>query len=201
MNIPESFLEDSKKINRLTTEMSKVILGQDELNKSLVIGLLVNGHLLIEGLPGLAKTLAIKTLASLIDSKFQRVQFTPDLLPSDLIGTLIFNTKTSEFSVKKGPLFTNFLLADEINRAPAKVQSALLEAMAVEVMAEALAGGGSVALQGLGTLTAETKEPRRNFNPRTRTEQTLARRRRYSFVAGPKLIRCGEELRRQQEGS
>jgi MoxR-like ATPase len=130
MNIPESFLEDSKKINRLTTEMSNVILGQDELNKSLVIGLLVNGHLLIEGLPGLAKTLAIKTLASLIDSKFQRVQFTPDLLPSDLIGTLIFNTKTSEFSVKKGPLFTNFLLADEINRAPAKVQSALLEAMA-----------------------------------------------------------------------
>lgn len=111
-------------------EMSKVIVGQSQMNRSLLIGLLTGGHILLEGLPGLAKTLAVKTLASILDAKFHRVQFTPDLLPSDLIGTLIYKQESSSFQVKKGPIFTNILLADEINRAPAKVQSALLEAMA-----------------------------------------------------------------------
>ncbi len=109
--------------------MDKVIVGQKHLVESLLIGLLSDGHLLLEGVPGLAKTLAIKSLSSLIDSKFSRIQFTPDLLPADVIGTMIYSQKKEEFLVKKGPIFANFILADEINRAPAKVQSALLEAM------------------------------------------------------------------------
>lgn len=113
----------------LTTGMSRTIVGQRHLVESLLIGLLSDGHILLEGVPGLAKTLAIRTLASLIDAKFNRVQFTPDLLPADIIGTLIYSQKSEDFVVKRGPIFANFILADEINRTPAKVQSALLEAM------------------------------------------------------------------------
>ncbi|WP_348773082.1 MoxR family ATPase [Maribellus sp. YY47] len=113
----------------VTMEMNKVIVGQKHLVESLMIGLLSNGHILLEGVPGLAKTLAIKSLAQTISAKFARIQFTPDLLPADLLGTMIYSQKKEEFSIKKGPIFANFILADEINRAPAKVQSALLEAM------------------------------------------------------------------------
>ena len=109
--------------------MSKVIVGQKHMTERLLIGLLSNGHILLEGVPGLAKTLAIKTLASIVDADFSRIQFTPDLLPADLVGTMIYSQKTEEFIVRKGPVFANFVLADEINRSPAKVQSALLEAM------------------------------------------------------------------------
>jgi len=120
----------STSLNFLLDEMAKVIVGQIEMNRSLVVGLLTGGHILLEGLPGLAKTLAVKTLAAALDVKFQRVQFTPDLLPSDLIGTMVYHEATQSFTPRKGPLFSNIVLADEINRAPAKVQSALLEAMA-----------------------------------------------------------------------
>jgi MoxR-like ATPase len=113
----------------VTLEMNKVIVGQKHLVESLLISLLSNGHILLEGVPGLAKTLAIKSLANTISAKFARIQFTPDLLPADLLGTMIYSQKKEEFSIKKGPIFANFILADEINRAPAKVQSALLEAM------------------------------------------------------------------------
>ncbi|MDH6355563.1 MoxR-like ATPase [Dysgonomonas sp. PH5-45] len=116
-------------VNMITMGMDKVIVGQKHLVESLLIGLLSDGHILLEGVPGLAKTLAIKTLASLIDAKYNRIQFTPDLLPADVIGTMIYSQKNEEFIVKHGPVFSNFVLADEINRAPAKVQSALLEAM------------------------------------------------------------------------
>ena len=116
-------------ITNLTAGMDQVIVGQKHLVESLLIGLLSDGHVLLEGVPGLAKTLAIKTLASLIDAKYSRIQFTPDLLPADVIGTMVYSQKDESFQVKKGPVFANFLLADEINRAPAKVQSALLEAM------------------------------------------------------------------------
>ena len=116
-------------ITDLTEGMNRTIVGQSHLVNALLIGLLSDGHILLEGVPGLAKTLAIKTLASLIDAKFGRLQFSPDLLPADVIGTLIYSQKEEKFSVKKGPIFANFVLADEINRAPAKVQSALLEAM------------------------------------------------------------------------
>ena len=119
----------SEFVSRITLGMDRVIVGQKHLVESLLIGLLSDGHILLEGVPGLAKTLAIKTLASLIDAKYNRVQFTPDLLPADVIGTMIYSQKNEEFSVKKGPIFANFVLADEINRAPAKVQSALLESM------------------------------------------------------------------------
>jgi len=119
----------SEFVSRITLGMDRVIVGQKHLVESLLIGLLSDGHILLEGVPGLAKTLAIKTLASLIDAKYNRIQFTPDLLPADVIGTMIYSQKNEEFSVKKGPVFANFLLADEINRAPAKVQSALLESM------------------------------------------------------------------------
>jgi MoxR-like ATPase len=120
---------ESQFVDLINIEMNKVIIGQRHLVESLLIGLLSNGHLLLEGVPGLAKTLAINTLAQTIDADFARIQFTPDLLPADLLGTLIYSQKSEEFVVKKGPIFTNFVLADEINRAPAKVQSALLEAM------------------------------------------------------------------------
>ena len=116
-------------VNMITSGMGQIIVGQKHLVESLLIGLLSDGHILLEGVPGLAKTLAIKTLASLIDAKYSRVQFTPDLLPADVVGTMIYSQKNEEFSVKQGPIFANFVLADEINRAPAKVQSALLEAM------------------------------------------------------------------------
>jgi MoxR-like ATPase len=117
-------------LDSIKTEINKVIIGQDDLIDSLLIGLLTGGHILVESVPGLAKTTAIKTLAQTLGIDFKRVQFTPDLLPSDVIGAQIYNPKTGEFSIKKGPIFTNLLLADEINRAPAKVQSALLEVMA-----------------------------------------------------------------------
>ncbi len=120
---------ESSFVDMLNMEMSKVIVGQKNMTEHLLIGLLSNGHILLEGVPGLAKTLAIKSLSQAIDAKFSRIQFTPDLLPADLLGTLIYSQKTEEFMVKKGPVFANFVLADEINRAPAKVQSALLEAM------------------------------------------------------------------------
>ena len=121
--------KESGFIDLLNMEMGKVIIGQKHMVESLLIGLLSNGHILLEGVPGLAKTLAISTLSKVIDVDFKRVQFTPDLLPADLLGTMIYNQKKEEFISKKGPLFSNFILADEINRAPAKVQSALLEAM------------------------------------------------------------------------
>jgi MoxR-like ATPase len=116
-------------VTNLVTGMDQTIVGQKHLIESLLIGLLSDGHVLLEGVPGLAKTLAIKTLASLIDAKYSRIQFTPDLLPADVLGTMIYSQKDEEFQIKKGPVFANFVLADEINRAPAKVQSALLEAM------------------------------------------------------------------------
>ena len=116
-------------IHIITRGMDQTIVGQKHLTESLIISLLSNGHVLLEGVPGLAKTLAIKTLAQLIDAKFSRIQFTPDLLPADVIGTMVYSMKNELFQVKKGPIFSNFVLADEINRAPAKVQSALLEAM------------------------------------------------------------------------
>ena len=120
---------ESSFIDILSLEMNKVIVGQKHMVDSLLIGLLSNGHILLEGVPGLAKTLAITSLSKAIDGKFARIQFTPDLLPADLIGTLIYSQKKEEFQIKKGPIFANFVLADEINRSPAKVQSALLEAM------------------------------------------------------------------------
>lgn len=116
-------------VDMITLGMEKVIVGQKHLVESLLIGLLSDGHILLEGVPGLAKTLAIKSMAQLIDAKYSRIQFTPDLLPADVLGTMIYSQKKEEFAVKKGPIFANFILADEINRAPAKVQSALLEAM------------------------------------------------------------------------
>lgn len=121
--------EGSVLVNRVVTQFSQVIVGQDYLIERLLIGLLANGHVLLEGVPGLAKTLAVRTLAASIAARFQRLQFTPDLLPADLLGTQIYNPQTGEFSTRKGPIFANIILADEINRAPAKVQSALLEAM------------------------------------------------------------------------
>lgn len=125
----ERIEKQSAFVTNLMTGMDQVIVGQKHLVESLLIGLLSDGHVLLEGVPGLAKTLAIKTLASLIDAKYSRIQFTPDLLPADVIGTMIYSQKDETFLVKKGPIFANFVLADEINRAPAKVQSALLEAM------------------------------------------------------------------------
>lgn len=125
----EKIKKESEFVDILFGEIGKVIVGQKEMVEKLVIGLLANGHILLEGVPGLAKTLAIKSLASSMSAKFQRIQFTPDLLPADLIGTMIYNQKDGNFTIKKGPVFSNFILADEINRAPAKVQSALLEAM------------------------------------------------------------------------
>jgi MoxR-like ATPase len=121
--------ETSSWVHPLTQEISRVVVGQQGLIQGLLIGLLSNGHVLLEGVPGLAKTLTVKTLSSSIDASFQRLQFTPDLLPADLVGTLIYNPKENVFTTRKGPLFANLILADEINRAPAKVQSALLEAM------------------------------------------------------------------------
>ncbi|PSR14771.1 MAG: ATPase [Bacteroidetes bacterium] len=120
---------DSAIIERIQKETAKVIVGQDHMINRLLLGLLTRGHVLLEGLPGLAKTLAIKTLSQAIHGKFSRIQFTPDLLPADIVGTMIYNPSQNDFSVRKGPVFANFILADEINRAPAKVQSALLEAM------------------------------------------------------------------------
>ena len=125
----ELILKESTFVDLLNHEIKKVIIGQKKMIESLMIGLLSNGHILLEGVPGLAKTLAISTLSKTIDAKFNRIQFTPDLLPADLLGTMIYNQKKEEFISKKGPIFSNFILADEINRAPAKVQSALLEAM------------------------------------------------------------------------
>jgi MoxR-like ATPase len=125
----ERIQQESSFVEMINLEMSKVIVGQKHLSESLLIGMLANGHILLEGVPGLAKTLAITTLSKTVNAKFARVQFTPDLLPADLIGTLIYSQKTETFSVRQGPIFANFVLADEINRSPAKVQSALLEAM------------------------------------------------------------------------
>lgn len=125
----EKIKQESAFIDLLMNEIGKVIVGQKAMVERLLIGLLGNGHILLEGVPGLAKTLAIKTLAASMKAGFQRIQFTPDLLPADLIGTMIYNQKEGNFFIRKGPLFSNFILADEINRAPAKVQSALLEAM------------------------------------------------------------------------
>lgn len=127
--INERIQRESAFVDLLSSEMDKVIVGQKHMVERLLIGLLSNGHILLEGVPGLAKTLAINTLAKCIHADFSRIQFTPDLLPADLIGTMIYNQKQEQFSIRKGPVFANFVLADEINRAPAKVQSALLEAM------------------------------------------------------------------------
>jgi len=127
--INEKIRRESAFVEKINKEVSKVIVGQKYMVDRLLIGLLGNGHVLLEGVPGLAKTLAVKTLSATIQTKFQRIQFTPDLLPADLLGTLIFDQRKSDFTVKKGPIFANLILADEINRSPAKVQSALLEAM------------------------------------------------------------------------
>lgn len=127
--INEKIERESAFVDLLMMEMNKVIVGQKQMVERLLIGLLGNGHILLEGVPGLAKTLAINTLAKAVQGKFSRIQFTPDLLPADVIGTMIYNVKVNDFTIKKGPIFANFVLADEINRAPAKVQSALLEAM------------------------------------------------------------------------
>src|SRR6476646_3907556 len=127
--IHEKVKQASVFVQALKQEIGRVIVGQDYLVERMLIGLLADGHVLLEGVPGLAKTLAVRTLAKAVDTHFQRVQFTPDLLPADLLGTQIYNPRESQFTVKKGPIFTNLLLADEINRAPSKVQSALLEAM------------------------------------------------------------------------
>ncbi len=127
--INEKVKQESAFIHSLVSEMEKVIVGQKYLIERLLVSLLANGHVLIEGVPGLAKTLSVKTLSGTINTKFQRLQFTPDLLPADLLGTLVYNPKDGSFTIKKGPIFANIILADEINRAPAKVQSALLEAM------------------------------------------------------------------------
>lgn len=128
-SINEKIERESAFVDLLMMEMNKVIVGQKHMVERLLIGLLGRGHILLEGVPGLAKTLAINTLAQAVDGSFSRIQFTPDLLPADVVGTLIYNMKENDFSIKKGPIFANFVLADEINRAPAKVQSALLEAM------------------------------------------------------------------------
>ncbi|MEI6713640.1 MAG: MoxR family ATPase [Verrucomicrobiota bacterium] len=133
MSTPQEITEQvrlaSHWVAPLQNEIARIVIGQKSLVEGLLIGLLTNGHILLEGVPGLAKTLTVKTLSQCVHTGFQRIQFTPDLLPADLIGTLIYNPRTGEFSTKKGPLFSNLILADEINRAPAKVQSALLEAM------------------------------------------------------------------------
>jgi MoxR-like ATPase len=128
-SINEKIERESAFVDILTAEMNKVIVGQKDMIERLLIGLLGNGHILLEGVPGLAKTLAINSLSKAVQGSFSRVQFTPDLLPADVVGTMIYNMKENDFSIKKGPIFANFVLADEINRAPAKVQSALLEAM------------------------------------------------------------------------
>ena len=128
-NITDIIKEESRVLSSLIDEMGKVIVGQKHLIERLLIGILANGHILLEGVPGLAKTLSVMSLAKAIQVKYQRIQFTPDLLPADLIGTLIYNPRSGEFTTKKGPIFSNIILADEINRAPAKVQSALLESM------------------------------------------------------------------------
>ncbi len=127
--INEKITKESAFVDLLTAEINKVIVGQSHMVERLLIGLLGQGHILLEGVPGLAKTLAINTLSKAVDGSFSRIQFTPDLLPADVVGTMIYNMKENDFSIKKGPIFANFVLADEINRAPAKVQSALLEAM------------------------------------------------------------------------
>jgi MoxR-like ATPase len=129
VEINERIAQESTLIERIISEMGKVIVGQRHMVESLLIGILSNGHVLLEGVPGLAKTLTVSTLAGTISANFRRIQFTPDLLPADLIGTMVYNQKTGEFVVKKGPIFANIILADEVNRAPAKVQSAMLEAM------------------------------------------------------------------------
>lgn len=127
--INEKIEKESEFVENILSEIGKVIIGQKYMIDRLLVGLLCNGHILLEGVPGLAKTLSVKTLSSAIDTNFQRIQFTPDLLPADLIGTMVYNQKTGGFDTKKGPIFSNIILADEINRSPAKVQSALLEAM------------------------------------------------------------------------
>lgn len=130
MALNEAVKQESQFVEKALTEVSKVVVGQQEMLEGILMGLLTGGHVLLEGVPGLAKTLTISSISQAISLKFQRIQFTPDLLPTDLIGTMVFNPKSGEFYPKKGPVFTNIVLADEINRAPAKVQSALLEAMA-----------------------------------------------------------------------
>lgn len=127
--VAEQHQEHKKKINQVISEVSKVVVGQEYMVNRLLVGLFTNGHILLEGVPGLAKTLTVSTLAQVLHLDFQRIQFTPDLLPADLVGTMIYNQKDGKFEVKKGPIFANIILADEINRSPAKVQSALLEAM------------------------------------------------------------------------
>jgi len=127
--INEKIMKESAFIDLLMLEINKVIVGQKHMTERLLIGLLGKGHILLEGVPGLAKTLAINSLSKAVKGTFSRIQFTPDLLPADVVGTMIYNMKENDFSIKKGPIFANFVLADEINRAPAKVQSALLEAM------------------------------------------------------------------------
>ncbi|MCK5094769.1 MAG: AAA family ATPase, partial [Spirochaetes bacterium] len=127
--VQEQIAKESRILVPLKTEIGKVIIGQEDMINKILIGLLSNGHILIEGVPGLAKTLTVSTLARALSTEFKRIQFTPDMLPADLIGTMIYNQKTGGFQVKKGPIFSSIILADEINRAPAKTQSALLEAM------------------------------------------------------------------------
>ena len=151
----EQIAAESEGVRRVLAEAERVVVGQNVLLERLLLGLLADGHILLEGLPGLAKTLAVKTVATSIEAQFGRVQFTPDLLPADLVGTMIYNQRTSEFAVQRGPIFTNILLADEINRAPAKVQSALLEAMQER---QVTIGGETMKLPGLFLVLA-TQNP------------------------------------------
>ena len=159
----ERIERESVFVDTLRSEMGKVIIGQNHLIDTLLIGLLSNGHILLEGVPGLAKTLAITTLAKAVDADFSRIQFTPDLLPADLIGTLIYSQKKEEFLVRKGPVFANFVLADEINRSPAKVQSALLEAMQ-ERQARALPGAGDAEPAGARRYLPAARGAGRSFH-------------------------------------
>src|SRR5947199_268331 len=151
----------SQFVDKIRDEIGHVIIGQSHMLDRLLIGLLSNGHVLLEGVPGLAKTLAIKSLAMAIDAKFSRIQFTPDLLPADVIGTMIYNQQKHEFVVRKGPIFANFILADEINRAPAKVQSALLEAMQER---QVTLGDTRYKLEKLKPLIAYGGSPRASIN-------------------------------------
>ena len=167
----ERIERESVFVDTLRSEMGKVIIGQNHLIDTLLIGLLSNGHILLEGVPGLAKTLAITTLAKAVDADFSRIQFTPDLLPADLIGTLIYSQKKEEFLVRKGPVFANFVLADEINRSPAKVQSALLEAMQErqvtigdETAARALPGAGDAEPAGARRYLPAARGAGRSFH-------------------------------------
>ena len=181
---------ESLPVQRILKEVSRRIVGQDAMVERLLVGLLTGGHILLEGVPGLAKTLAVRTLAEIINATFSRIQFTPDLLPADLIGTMVFDQKTQEFHVKKGPLFANIILADEINRAPAKVQAALLEAMQehqVTIGGTTLSAGGAVPGAGHPEPDRERRAPIRCPRP---SSTASCSRSGWAIPAGTRRRRC-----------